>query len=178
MPRSRASVFSRVFWIDTITILVLWRSTITIRLFGKIPLQFLFCHSNTMFYVWDGLGPNRRRIPPVRFPVWPILPPAQEVKGVGLLCLPRPTAIVVLLCPSPFPRRCAPQTLADGGESNSGAGGESNSGAGGEKNQSEGRCDGPCRPQWVIRSRAFRCAVRWRWRTTTAGMDLPPPLVA
>ena len=115
---------------------------------------------------------------PVCFSVWPILPPAQEEKGVGLLCLPCPTAIVFLLCPSPFPRRCAPQTLADGGESNSGAGGESNSGAGGEKNQSEGRCDGPCRPQWVIRSRTFRCAVRWRWRTTTAGMDLPPPLVA
>jgi len=36
-----------------------------------------------MEYVSDGLGPNRRRIPPVRFPVWPILPPALEVKGVG-----------------------------------------------------------------------------------------------
>ena len=107
---------------------------------------------------------------PVRISVWPILPPAQEEKGVGLLCLPHPTAIVFLLRPSPFPRRCAIQTLADGGDSSSGAGGE--------KNQSEAHCDGPCRPQWVIRSRAFRCAVRWRWRTTTAGMDLPPPLVA
>ena len=162
--------YLRVFWIDTITILELWKNTITICLIGSVPLKLEICHWNTMEYVSDGLGPSRRRIPPVRFPVWPMLPPAQEVKGVGLLCLPRPTAIVVLLCPSPFPRRCAPQTLADGGESNSGAGGE--------KNQSEGRCDGPCRPQWVIRSRAFRCAVRWRWRTTTAGMDLPPPLVA
>ena len=148
----------------------LWKNTITIRLIGSVPFKLEICHWNTMEYVSDGLGPSRRRIPPVRFPVCPILPPAQEVKGVGLLCLPRPTAIVVLLCPSPFPRRCAPQTLADGGESNSGAGGE--------KNQSEGRCDGPCRPQWVISSRAFRCALRWRWRTMTAGMDLPPPLVA
>jgi len=45
---SSALVFIRVFWIATITILVLWRSTITIRLFGKIPLQFLFCHRNAM----------------------------------------------------------------------------------------------------------------------------------
>ena len=58
----------------TITILVLGRSTITIRLFGKIPLQFLFCHSNTMEYVSDGLGPSRRRIPPSVFPYGPFCP--------------------------------------------------------------------------------------------------------
>ena len=72
-----------VFWIDTITILELWKNTITIRLFGSIPLKLQICHWNTMEYVSDGLGPSRRRIPPVRFPVWPILPPALEVKGVG-----------------------------------------------------------------------------------------------
>ena len=85
--------FFGFFLIDTITILVLWRSTITIRLFGKIPLQFLFCHSNIMFYVWDGLGPTCRRTRRLRSSVWAILPSAQvdnvpHGDSVFLLALP------------------------------------------------------------------------------------------
>ena len=81
------------FLMATITILVIWRSTITIRLFGKIPLQFLFCHSNTMFYVWDGLGPTCRRTRRLRSSVWAILPSAQvdnvpHGDSVFLLALP------------------------------------------------------------------------------------------
>ena len=34
---------------------------------------------------------------PVRISVWPILPLAQEDKGVGVLCLRRPTALAFVL---------------------------------------------------------------------------------
>ena len=53
-------LFKRVNWIHAITISYVHRSTITIHLFGDMPLQFVLCLRCAILYVFDALRSTRK----------------------------------------------------------------------------------------------------------------------
>ena len=94
----------RVFWICTIAIFGSWKTTITIRLIGTIPLQFHATLKNTTEYVLERLGPICKRIRCCRICVWTSLPLGQEDK---VLTLCHHSSSVRFSSTSPRPSHCS-----------------------------------------------------------------------